>query len=131
MNFDCKNTIIRHRIFKKCYKEIAKEETNRIFCRHDMGHFLDVARLMMILNVKEDLKISDDMIYATALLHDIGRHIQYRQGIGHEISSAQIAPLILDDCDFTVEEKNQIIEAILKHRDSKTYLYYGNFECNT
>ena len=71
-------------------------------------------------NVKEDLKISDDMIYATALLHDIGRHIQYRQGIGHEISSAQIAPLILDDCDFTVEEKNQIIEAILKHRDSKT-----------
>ena len=45
------------------------------------------------------------MIYATALLHDIGRHIQYRQGIGHEISSAQIAPLILDDCDFTVEEK--------------------------
>lgn len=120
MNFDCKNTIIRHRIFKKCYNEIDKEETNRIFCRHDMGHFLDVARLMMILNVKEDLKISDDMIYATALLHDIGRHIQYRQGIGHEISSAQIAPLILDDCDFTVEEKNQIIEAILKHRDSKT-----------
>ena len=91
MNFDCKNTIIQHRIFKKCYKEIAKEETNRIFCRHDMDHFLDVARLMMILNVKEDLKISDDMIYATALLHDIGRHIQYRQGIGHEISSAQIA----------------------------------------
>lgn len=120
MNFDCKNTIIQHRIFKKCYKEIAKEETNRIFCRHDMSHFLDVARLMMILNVKEDLKISDDMIYATALLHDIGRHIQYRQGISHEISSAQIAPLILDDCDFTVEEKNQIIEAILKHRDSKT-----------
>lgn len=31
MNFDCKNTIIRHRIFKKCYKEIDKEETNRIF----------------------------------------------------------------------------------------------------
>ena len=55
MNFDCKNTIIRHRIFKKCYNEIAKEETNRIFCRHDMGHFLDVARLMMILNVKENL----------------------------------------------------------------------------
>ena len=58
-----------------------------------MGHFLDVARLMMILNVKEDLKISDDMIYATALLHDIGRHIQYRQGIGHEISKCA-------DCSF-------------------------------
>lgn len=55
MNFDCKNTIIRHRIFKKCYNEIAKEETNRIFCRHDMGHFLDVARLMMILKCKRKI----------------------------------------------------------------------------
>ena len=26
MNFDCKNTIIRHRIFKKCYKEIDNDE---------------------------------------------------------------------------------------------------------
>lgn len=105
MNFDCKNTIIRHRIFKKCYNEIAKEETNRIFA--DMIWVIfRCGQIDDDFNVKEDLKISDDMIYATALLHDIGRHIQYRQGIGHEISSAQIAPLILDDCDFTVEEKS-------------------------
>lgn len=120
MNFDCKNIIIQHKIFKKCYKEIEKEEKNRIFCRHDMNHFLDVARLMMILNVKEGLKISDDMIYAVALLHDIGRHLQYRKGIGHEISSAQIAPLILADCRFSKDEEQQILEAILKHRNTKT-----------
>ncbi len=120
MSFDYKNSIIQHKIFKECYHEIEKEELNRVFCRHDMSHFLDVARLMMILNIKEKLHINEEIIYATALLHDIGRHVQYRQGIGHEISSAQIAPQILDDCPFSGAEKQQIIQAILKHRDKKT-----------
>lgn len=120
MNFDCKNTIIQHELFKICCKEIEKDEKNRVFCRHNINHFIDVARLMMILNVKENLNIDENLIYATALLHDIGRHLQYRKGIGHEISSAQIAPLILAECEFTREEENKIIEAILKHRDVKT-----------
>lgn len=120
MSFRCRNEILQHEMFKHCCAEIEKDEIGRIFCRHDMAHFLDVARLMMILNVEENFKIDEDIIYATALLHDIGRHWQYRVGIGHEISSALIARQILNDFDFRKSEKNKIMQAILKHRSHKT-----------
>lgn len=115
----CKNRIINHNLFKKCYQEIQHYEKTRIFCKHDMIHFLDVARLMMILNVKENLYIKEDVIYAVALLHDIGRCKQYQNGMQHHLASAEIAKQILQICDFSEEENQQIINAILKHRDSK------------
>ena len=120
MKKNCRNIILHHPVFKRCCSEIEKEEQDRIFCRHDIAHLLDVARLMMILNMKEKLHIDEDIIYATALLHDVGRHLQYRYGIGHEISSALIAPQILRDCDFDKKAKQKILNAIMKHRDTKT-----------
>ena len=42
-----------------------------------MGHLLDVARLAWIFNLEANQEISKERIYAAALLHDIGRHIQY------------------------------------------------------
>lgn len=114
-----KNRIINHDLFKKSYQEIQQYEKTRIFCKHDMIHFLDVARLMMILNIKENLYIKEDVIYAVALLHDIGRCQQYQNGRQHHLASAEIAQEILQVCDFSEDEKQQIINAILKHRDSK------------
>lgn len=120
MKRNCRNIILHHEVFNKCYREIEKEEQGRIFCRHDMSHLLDVARLMMILNQKEKLYIDEEIIYITALLHDVGRHLQYRLGIGHEISSYLIATEILRDCNLKYKEQRQILSAILKHRDKKT-----------
>ncbi len=117
MGFKRRNKILHHSGFLECCRQIAIEESQRIFCRHDMNHLLDVARLMMILNEKENLHFDEDIIYATALLHDIGRHWQYRVGIGHEISSALIAPEILRECGFKRKEINVIVQAILYHRD--------------
>lgn len=114
---DCKNKIIDHDLFQDSYYQIQQLEKKRIFCKHDMVHFLDVARLMMILSVKEKLDIKEDLIYAAALLHDIGRHEQYRHGIEHHIASANIAKCILDECDFCAEDRESIIEAILMHRN--------------
>ena len=111
-----KNKIWHHPLFQACCREIAKEETGRIFCRHDVNHLLDVARLMMILNDKEQLHIDEDIIYAAALVHDIGRHLQYQKGIGHDIASALIAPKILRECGFKQHEINTIVQAVLKHR---------------
>lgn len=119
MKKDYKNKILHHEVFKRCCEEIEKEECNRIFCKHDINHLLDVARLMMILNVKEDLNIDEEIIYATALLHDTGRHLQYRFGIGHEISSFFIATEILRDFNFNKKEKCKILNAILNHRDKR------------
>ncbi len=114
------NRILRHEAFKEHLRKNEAAEEDRIFCRHNMGHFLDVARIAMIFNLQENLQISRDMIYGAALLHDIGRHEQYAAGTPHEEASARIAPAILADCGYTQEEIRQIVEAIALHRDSGT-----------
>lgn len=93
-------------------------EADRCFCRHDMAHFLDVARIGVIINLEEKLEIPYEMIYGAALLHDIGKHRQYGEGIAHEQASAAIAPEILRDCGFDEKETDVIIDAILQHRNS-------------
>lgn len=93
-------------------------EQNRVFCRHGMEHFLDVARIGMIINLEENLGISKELIYAAALLHDIGKHKQYSDGASHDEVSADIASVVLAECDFSREEIGEILDAILNHRDA-------------
>lgn len=113
------NQILMHETFRENLRKIKEIEKDRAFCRHDMAHFLDVARIGMILNLQEDLKIPEDLLYAAALLHDIGKHEQYSRGIPHEKASAQIAPVILRDCGYTDEETECITDAILQHRNKE------------
>lgn len=94
------NKILNHDLFTGNLTKNALLEENRIFCKHDIKHFLDVARLAMILNLTEDFGIDKELIYAAALLHDIGRYRQYTEGIPHEQESARIALIILKDCGF-------------------------------
>lgn len=112
------NRILHNRVFRWHLQENEAAEGDRIFCRHDMAHFLDVARIAMILNLQEGLGIPRDIIYGAALLHDIGRHEQYEAGMPHEAASARIAPDILADCGYGPEEIQEITEAIALHRDS-------------
>ena len=114
--------IVSHALFIKCLEENRSAEEDRIFCRHDMAHFLDVARIGTIIAMEEGLNIDRELIYGAALLHDIGKHRQYRSGVPHEQASAEIAPSILSDCGFTKEETAVITEAILAHRDSASAL---------
>ncbi len=93
-------------------------EADRRFCRHNLSHFLDVARIGRILNLEENLGIPADWIYAAALLHDLGRHIQYEDQTPHALASGKIAPEILADCGFEEEETRVITDAILHHGDS-------------
>lgn len=108
--------ILNHDLFIECIRRNEEAEQDRIFCRHDMGHFLDVARIAMILNLKENLQIEEELIYAAALLHDIGRHLQYEKGIPHEEASAALAPQILADCGFDNKETSVILKAVSSHR---------------
>ena len=52
-------------------------ETDRIFCRHDISHFMSVARLMWIEVLEQQLSVDREVVYAAALLHDIGRKEQF------------------------------------------------------
>ena len=56
-------------------------EKDREFGHHDMAHFLDVARVGMIINLTENYCISKALIYGAALLHDVGRDVQYLEGM--------------------------------------------------
>lgn len=123
------NKILNHSLFHEYLQKNMVAEENRRFCRHDMGHFLDVARLGMIFHLQsrcfadptseygEKMEVQEEMIYAAALLHDIGRWKQYEDGTPHEKASAELAPEILSDCGFTAEETAQIVTAVSNHRN--------------
>ena len=110
--------IIENNTFVKNLSNIEHLETHREFCKHDMQHLLDVARIMYIINLEKDLNIPKYMIYSTALLHDIGRGQEYEKGIAHETASMEIAKNILEQCKYDTKEINEILEAIGSHRNN-------------
>ena len=110
------NRIIKHHVWREALSQIEKLEETRIFCKHNLEHFLSVARIAQLENLEKNLGFSKELIYSTALLHDIGRGLQYTEGIPHDEASVMIAEKILDDCGFDDEEKHEIIDAILSHR---------------
>lgn len=112
------NRILKNERYQECLEQIRQCEKDRIFCHHDMAHFLDVARLAQLINLEEHMNVEKERIYAAALLHDIGRHLQYREGIPHEKASAEIAPDIMRACGFSEEEIGEIDEAISNHRNA-------------
>lgn len=111
------NKILKHDLYQVYLRKNKMAEAGRYFCHHDMGHFLDVARLAMIFNLQQELAIPEELIYGAALLHDIGRWKQYEDGMPHEKASAMLALEILSDCGFMEEEVGQILSAISNHRN--------------
>lgn len=110
------NQILKHPIWKQSLQQNIIAEKERIFCKHNMEHFLDVARIAYIKSLEQNLMIKKDMIYATAILHDIGKFLQYNSGTPHEISSSELAKDILKECGYFEEECGTIVKAILEHR---------------
>jgi len=109
--------IVSNTIFMEHIQKIDRLEKDRIYCRHNSGHLMDVARIAMLINLDEEYNISKDLIYASALLHDIGRDIEYEEGISHEIASADIAPEILTATSYTEDEIDIIVKSIINHRN--------------
>ena len=91
------NKIIEHQTFIHYLNEIEEIEKDRIYCRHNLVHLLDVARIAYIKNLEAGSPFSKDMIYGAALLHDIGKVEQYKEKIPHEITGAKKAVDMLID----------------------------------
>ncbi|MDD2216941.1 MAG: HD domain-containing protein [Eubacteriales bacterium] len=102
--------------FTECMDQINKFEKQRIYCGHDLPHFLDVARIAYIFNLEEDGQIPKELIYAAALLHDVGRAEQYKSDIAHDKAGVEIAQRILHNCEFTNDEIFIIVKAVRGHR---------------
>lgn len=128
------NRILRNPIYRKALQKNKEAEKERRYCHHDMAHFLDVARIAMLLAAKEqitaakeqllpiseekELHAFEDLVYAAALVHDIGRYRQYEDGTPHEEASAALAADILLDSGFDEKETYVIIDAVRSHRDA-------------
>lgn len=107
--------IRQHKVYQQCMTQILEAEKDRIYCRHGMDHALDVARIAYILCLERGLPIERELIYAMALLHDLGRSKEYTEGTPHHQAGEALAREILEDCDFQPEEIAQICMAIRGH----------------
>ena len=96
------------------------KNTNKIVLskiyRDYLNELEDLERDSYILKLEEDVDVDKDMIYATSLLHDLGRVLEIKEGINHAIGSVDIAREILEITDFSLEEKNRILSCISYHR---------------
>lgn len=110
------NAIWNHPVYQKYYRRLEKLEEKRIFCRHQMTHLLDVARIARIRSFEIGLGLDPEVIYAAAVLHDIGKSLQYEEKIPHEAAGVKIAGEILESLPegkrFTEQEKKMILTAI-------------------
>lgn len=109
--------ITHNEIYIDLVKQIEEAERDRIFCKHDTDHFVDVARIATILAGDMNVVIDRDLIYAAALVHDLGRAKQYIDGTPHEIAGGQVAGEILPDCGYNEQEVDIIQKAIVNHRN--------------
>jgi len=110
------NKILVHHKFIEYIEKIARLEEDRIYCKHEITHLIDVARISYILSLEKKTDLSKGIIYACALLHDIGRWKEYEDGIDHAIASKELAVDILQDCNFDQPEIKLICAAIGHHR---------------
>lgn len=119
-SMDRVNAIWKHPVYQEYYRRLEELEKDRIFCRHQMTHLLDVARIARIRSLERGLELDPEVIYAAAVLHDIGKSLQYEEKIPHEAVGVKIAGEILDSLPernrFTEEEKKMILTAIQGHR---------------
>ncbi len=107
-------------LFASELAKIDELEKDRIYCRHGMGHLLDVARIGRIFLLEEGAADAHpeltELMYAAALLHDIGRAREYEDGTPHDEASVMIAREVLPACGYAAEETDMICCAIEGHR---------------
>lgn len=115
--------ILEHDTYKNALENINALEKDRVFCKHGLSHQMDVARIAYILYLegkgenrrKEELLPAKEFLYAAALLHDIGKGLQYREGAAHDEAGAELAGGILKDCGFAKNEIVRLQEVIRGH----------------
>ncbi len=120
------NKILANEDYIKYLNKNKEAEGNRIYCHHDIEHFLDVSRIAYIISLEENLNANKEILYAMGLLHDIGRWMEYESGIDHALASKNLAEGILRDCDFSESEIHEILTAIESHRNIKSTSVLGD-----
>ncbi len=108
--------LLENEKFRLQLEQIEAMERERVYCRHNFAHFMDVARLAVIKNQTETMGFDEEQLYLAALLHDIGRAQEYQNGISHAAAGAQLAGEILVHLGYSSEKTAEIVAAIEGHR---------------
>ena len=109
------DNILKNETYRFLMGMIRERELARIFCCHGLDHCLDVARIAYMLDMDEGAGIDRELIYAAALLHDVGRADPDNTGMEHHILSVRYAGDILRQCGFEEDETEIICDAIGSH----------------
>lgn len=111
------NNILLNENYKKHMEKNIQLEKNRIYCTHGYDHLFSVARIAYILNLENNYSVDKEVIYAAALLHDIGRWKEYQDGSDHAVESAKLSDSILGHAGYNDRDINIIKIAICEHRN--------------
>ncbi|MCM1209725.1 MAG: HD domain-containing protein [Ruminococcus sp.] len=82
----------------------------------EIRHYFETGELLPPKSLEEKMKIDKELIYAAALLHDIGRAMEYKDGSPHHEMGAKLAEKILLHADFNSDEIKTICHAITCHK---------------
>lgn len=116
--------LLQHPIYLKIQKDIPALEAERVYCRHEFSHSLDVCRIAWILFLEEhrQAELSEqalcdwkERIYLTGLLHDVGRATQYQTGEHHGAAGRRIAMEFLADIGCPSEWIDEILLVVALH----------------
>ena len=113
------NRIVRNEEFNRLLDEIEALEWTAFTLKHGLEHLLDVARISYIQVLEDGLDYDKNILYAAALLHDIGRAAEYRDAGSHDEAGAVIAEGILRDCGYAESEIQMIQETIRGHGEER------------
>ena len=85
-------------------------------------HHTDMVKDESIVELNDDIERNfwkkdymKEILYTTALLHDIGRCSKYEETMSHREAGPIIARPILERCGFSYGEIDDILDAIKKH----------------
>lgn len=129
--------LLKNPEYIKLQNEILVWERERVYCRHELSHALDVCRMAWIMylemyvglgeddtevcpkpeNQKRSGELEEikDRIYVIGLLHDIGRVRQYQTGEHHAVAGKVIAEQILTEISYPEKWMKEDLPIIAKH----------------
>ena len=88
-------------------------ESNRCYCKHNITHSREVARILSDLSKERELDNYDELSMIMGYLHDIGRADDY-EGMHNECSS-EFARVLLEEYGLDEDSINLICYAIDNH----------------
>ncbi|HWQ89886.1 MAG TPA: HD domain-containing protein [Desulfitobacteriaceae bacterium] len=110
------NKLIADPVYQNYLHKIAEAEKDRLYCKHGPDHGLAVARIAYAYLLEQGGPVpAKEVIYAAALLHDIGRWAEYASGEDHALAGAALARPLLEKSGFDSREIKLIEQAIAEH----------------